>query len=117
MLNQSVRSATMYPDIKFYNCSINMSYSSVCNYYARMYEAKFLMGAIAVALSREDKLGYILRRRPTYGMLADINAFCTGGKNGQSMWKSIWSGQEERRINIQKIFCMNREFIIFPAMI
>ena len=79
MLNQSVRSAAMYPDIKFYNCSINMSYSSVCNYYARMYEAKFLMGAIAAALSREDKLGYIAEQ-PTYGMLADINAFALGAR-------------------------------------
>ena len=79
MLNQSVRSAAFYPDIKFYNCSINMSYSSVCNYYARMYEAKFLMGAIAAALSREDKLGYIAEQ-PTYGMLADINAFALGAR-------------------------------------
>ena len=56
-----------------------MSYSSVCNYYARMYEAKFLMGAIAAALSREDKLGYIAEQ-PTYGMLADINAFALGAR-------------------------------------
>ena len=79
MLGQSVRSAALYPDIKFYNCSINMSYSSVSNYYARMYEAKFLMGAIAAALSREDRLGYIAEQ-PTYGMLADINAFALGAR-------------------------------------
>lgn len=79
MISQSVRSAILYPDIKFYNCSINMSYSAVSNYYARMYEAKFLMGAIAAALSREDKLGYIAEQ-PTYGMLADINAFALGAR-------------------------------------
>lgn len=44
-----------------------------------MYEAKFLMGAIAAALSREDKLGYIAEQ-PTYGMLADINAFALGAR-------------------------------------
>ncbi len=79
MFNQSVRSAIRYPDIKIYNCAINISYSSICNYYARMYEAKFLMGAIAAALSRENKLGYIADQ-PTYGILADINAFALGAR-------------------------------------
>ena len=37
------------------------------------------MGAIAAALSREDKLGYIAEQ-PTYGMLADINAFALGAR-------------------------------------
>ncbi len=38
MVNQSVRSAIQYPKVKIYNCSIKMSYSSICTYYARMYE-------------------------------------------------------------------------------
>lgn len=79
MFNQSVRSAIRYPNIKIYNCAINISYSSICNYYARMYEAKFLMGAIAAALAREDKLGYIADQ-PTYGIIADINAFALGAR-------------------------------------
>ena len=79
MVNQSVRSAIGHPEVKIYNCSINMSYSSICTYYARMYEAKFLMGAIAAAVSREDKLGYIADQ-PTYGILADINAFAMGAR-------------------------------------
>ena len=79
MVNQSVRSAILHPEVKIYNCSVNMSYSSICTYYARMYEAKFLMGAIAAALSREDRLGYIAEQ-PTYGMLADINAFALGAR-------------------------------------
>ena len=57
MVNQSVRSAIGHPEVKIYNCSINMSYSSICTYYARMYEAKFLMGAIAAAVSREFAMG------------------------------------------------------------
>lgn len=79
MVNQSVRSAILHPEVKIYNCSVNMSYSSICTYYARMYEAKFLMGAIAAAVSREDKLGYIADQ-PTYGILADINAFAMGAR-------------------------------------
>ncbi len=56
-----------------------MSYSSICTYYARMYESKFLMGAIAAALSRTDRLGYVADY-PIYGTLANINAFALGAK-------------------------------------
>lgn len=79
MINQSVRSAIQHPKVKIYNCSIKMSYSSICTYYARMYESKFLMGAIAAALSRTDKLGYVADY-PIYGTLANINAFALGAK-------------------------------------
>ncbi len=79
MINQSVRSAVLHPKVKIYNCSIKMSYSSICTYYARMYESKFLMGAIAAALSRTDRLGYAADY-PIYGTLANINAFAMGAK-------------------------------------
>lgn len=79
MVNQSVRSAVLHPKVKIYNCSILMSYSSICTYYARMYESKFLMGAIAAALSRTDRLGYVADY-PIYGTMANINAFALGAK-------------------------------------
>lgn len=79
MVNQSVRSAIKHPKVKIYNCSIKMSYSSICTYYARMYESKFLMGAISAALSRTDRLGYVADY-PIYGTLANINAFALGAK-------------------------------------
>ena len=31
MVNQSVRSAIRHPEVRSYNCSICMSYSSICN--------------------------------------------------------------------------------------
>ena len=56
-----------------------MPYSSVHTYYARMYEAKFLIGAIAAAVSHTDKLGYVADY-PIYGSLANINAFALGAR-------------------------------------
>lgn len=79
MADQSVRSAVQHPEVKIYNCSIKMSYSSICTYYARMYEAKFLLGAIAAAMTRSDKLGYVADY-PIYGTLANINAFAMGAR-------------------------------------
>lgn len=54
-----------------------MSYSSICNYYPRMFESKFLMGALAAAMSETDKIGYVADY-PIYGMVANINAFALG---------------------------------------
>lgn len=79
MVNQCVRSAIQYPKVKFFNCSVKMPYSSIDTYYARMYEAKFLIGAIAAAVSRTDKLGYVADY-PIYGALANINAFALGAR-------------------------------------
>ena len=79
MVNQCVRSAIQYPKVKFFNCSIKIPYSSVHTYYARMYEAKFLVGAIAAALSRTDKISYVADY-PIYGTLANINAFALGAR-------------------------------------
>ena len=79
MVNQCVRPAIQYPKVKFFNCSVKMPYSSVHTYYARMYEAKFLIGAIAAAVSHTDKLGYVADY-PIYGSLANINAFALGAR-------------------------------------
>ena len=79
MINQSVKAAIEHPEVKIFNCSVNLSYSSVCTYYGKMYESKFLMGAIAAAGSQSDKLGYIADC-PIYGTIANINAFALGAK-------------------------------------
>lgn len=115
MFNQSVRSAIRYPDIKIYNCAINISYSSICNYYARMYEAKFLMGAIAAALSRENKLGYIADQ-PTYGILADINAFALGARMVNPYVEVYLEWSRKKTAGRQRLFYRKRGSITFPVM-
>ncbi|MCI8725638.1 MAG: BMP family ABC transporter substrate-binding protein [Hungatella sp.] len=79
MVNQSVRSAIKHPEVRIYNCSIGVSYTSICTYYPRMYECKFLMGAIAAAMSKTDQLGYVADY-PIYGTMSNINAFALGAR-------------------------------------
>lgn len=92
MAAQSVKMAVQRPDVRIYNCSVNMSYSSICTYYARMHETKFLMGALAAAMSESDKLGYIAGYS-IYGTIANINAFALGAKmiNPRSKVYLTWS--------------------------
>lgn len=40
--------APKYPGVRFLNCSVDMPYPGVRTYYSRIYEAKFLLGVIAV---------------------------------------------------------------------
>lgn len=77
LLAPSVSAAALYPNIRFLNCSLNVSHPILRCYYARMYEAKFLTGIIAGALSERPSIGYICDY-PIYGMPASINAFALG---------------------------------------
>lgn len=79
MINQSVKAAIQHSGIQIFNCSVNMSYTSLCTYYGKMYESKFLMGAIAASMAKTNKLGYIADY-PIYGTIANINAFALGAR-------------------------------------
>lgn len=79
LLKASLKAAIENPQVKILNCSLNTSHRHIRTYYARMYEAKFLMGAIGGAVSENGKLGYIADY-PIFGMVANINAFALGAK-------------------------------------
>lgn len=91
-MQASVQAAIDHPDVRILNCSLNTSYPSIRAYYARMFEAKFLVGAIAGALSPEDRIGYIADY-PIYGSIANINAFAIGARMTNPRAKIIleWS--------------------------
>lgn len=76
-LAQTRRCATAYPHTLFFNCSVNQSASAVRTFCARMYEVKFLMGALAASLSQTHQLGYVAHA-PMDGAVAEINAFALG---------------------------------------
>ncbi len=97
MLQASVKAAVNHPDVKILNCNVNIMSSSVRTYYGRMYEAKFLMGAIAAAMSQSDELGYIADY-PIYGSLANINAFALGARmiNPRVSVHLKWKAEKDR---------------------
>ena len=84
--------AAHYPHIRILNCSISMPYTGVRTYYSRIYEGKFISGAIAGAMSRHDKIGYIASS-PIFGVPAGINAFALGAQltNPRARVQLRWS--------------------------
>ncbi|WP_407385288.1 BMP family ABC transporter substrate-binding protein [Ruminococcus sp.] len=79
LIKASVKAAVEYPDVIILNCSLNLSHRYILTYYARMYEAKFILGAVAGSLSHSGKLGYVCDY-PIYGQIAGINAFALGAQ-------------------------------------
>ena len=58
--------AAEHRNIRMLNCSVAMPYPGVRTYNSRIYEAKFVSGAIAGVMSRSDVIGYIAHS-PIYG--------------------------------------------------
>ena len=79
LIQASVRAAVEHPEVIILNCSLNLSHRYVMTYYTRMYEAKFILGAVAGTLSDSGKLGYVCDY-PIYGQIAGINAFALGAQ-------------------------------------
>lgn len=78
-LQASLRAAVEHPEVVIMNCSLNTSHRYLRSYYTRMYEAKFILGALAGSLSESGKLGYVCDY-PIYGQIAAINAFALGAQ-------------------------------------
>ena len=92
----SVYAAIENPEVRILNCSLNTSHRYIRTYYARMHEAKFLMGALAGALTTNDKLAYV-GDYPIYGSIANINAFAIGAKmvNPRAKVYLEWSSMKD----------------------
>lgn len=77
LLPASLRAAVDHPEITILNCSLGTSHRYIRTYYARMYEVKFISGAIAGAMAGGDDVGYVCDY-PIYGQVAGVNAFALG---------------------------------------
>lgn len=77
LLDASLRAAVEHPQVIVLNCSLNTSHRYIRTYYARMYEAKFIAGALAGAMSQSGRVGYVCDY-PIWGQIAGINAFALG---------------------------------------
>ena len=88
----TLKFAVKYPRIQFFNCSVDQPYSSVRTYYGRIYEAKFITGAIAGAMAQNDRIGYVASN-PIFGVPASINAFALGAQmtNPRAQIELRWS--------------------------
>lgn len=84
MMSDTLKTAIYHPDIKFLNCSVGQSHSSVRCYHGKLYEASFLMGILAADTllldekrGKERRIGYAARGKGSLA-IANLNAFAIG---------------------------------------
>lgn len=115
----SVKAAIAHPTIRILNCSLNTSHRYIRTYYARMHEAKFLMGAIAGAMAENNRIVYT-EDYPIYGSIANINAFALGAKmiNPRAKIYLEWTSQKDTDIaeTIRRIepSCVSGKDMLIP---
>jgi len=92
LIGASLKASVRHPQVRFLNCSVHMPYSTVHTYYCRIYEAKFITGAIAGAIADNNRIGYV-GSYPIYGVPASINAFALGARmaNPRAVVELQWS--------------------------
>lgn len=104
LLPASLRAAVDHPEVTILNCSLNTSHRYIRTYYARMYEVKFITGAIAGALAGDNPVGYICDY-PIFGQVAGINAFALGVQLTNPLARVYleWSSVEDAKTAVQRL--------------
>ncbi len=110
-LDAALKAAIDHPEVRILNCSLNKPHRYIRTYYARMYEVKFIIGAIAGAMAANDSVGYLCDY-PIVGQIAGVNAFALGVQMSNPRakvyleWSSVGGAEaaigrlEERGIDI-----------------
>ena len=112
MMKASLRTAVEHPDVVIMNCSLNSSHRYVRTYYPRMYEVKFILGAIAGSLTQSGRLGYVCDY-PIFGQIAGINAFALGAQMANPRAKVFleWSSVKGAKEAAVSLNCENIHLI------
>ncbi len=92
MISACRKIAALHPELRVLNCSISLPYTGVRTYYSRIYESKFITGAIAGAMAEQDTIGYVANY-PIVGVPASINAFALGARltNPRARVRLLWT--------------------------
>ena len=115
----SVKAAIAHPEVHILNCSLNTSHRYIRTYYARMHEAKFLMGAVAGAMAENDRITYV-EDYPIYGSIANVNAFALGAKmvNPRAKIYLEWTSRKDTDVyeSIRRVqpSCISGKDMVIP---
>lgn len=99
----SLKVAIDHPECHILNCSMSINHKYIRTYYLRMYEGKFISGAIAGTLVKDGNIGY-LADYPLHGTTAEINAFALGVQMTNPRARVILSWSMEKDVDPFAVF-------------
>ena len=92
--------AAEYPEVKFLYCAGAETTPNVSSFYGRMYEARYLTGMVAGAMTKTQSIGYVAAF-PIPEVIGGIDAFTLGVKavnpsaEVRVVWTRDWYNPEE----------------------
>ena len=94
-MNPTESVAKQFPDTVFMHCSGFKTAPNMGNYFARMYQARYLAGMVAGMMTKSDNIG-IIGSHPIPEIIRHINAFTLGVRSvnpkatTQVIWVNSW---------------------------
>ncbi len=81
-----------FPKVKFLHCSGYKNSENMANYFGRIYQARYLTGMVAGAMSKSNVLGYVAAF-PIPEVIRGINAFTLGAQavNPNVQVRVVWT--------------------------
>ena len=91
-MDPMLKVAKQFPDVVFEHCSGFKSASNMGNYFGRMYQARYLSGMVAGAMTQSSILGYVAAF-PIPEVIRGINAFTLGAQevNPKVQVRVVWT--------------------------
>ncbi len=78
-MDSTVKVSKKFPETSFFHCAGYKKGPNMTAYFGRMYQARFLTGMVAGAMSKSKKLGYVAAF-PIPEVIRGINAFTEGAR-------------------------------------
>ena len=94
-MDPMLKVAKQFPETIFMHCSGFKTADNMGNYFGRMYQARYLSGMVAGAMTKSNTLGYVAAF-PIPEVIRGINAFTIGLKKGLD---EIGAEYEEDKLN------------------
>ena len=93
-LNACLKAAVTWPEVKILCCALYYPHRYLRSYYARIYEAKFVSGAVAGAMAGASDIGYVATC-PYLANILNLNAFANGVRmtNPRARVHVVWTDE------------------------
>lgn len=107
-MDDTIRAGERYPDKIFMHCSGYKRRENVGTYFVRLYQAYYLNGLMAGAVTETNKLGYVAAH-PIPEVVRHINAFHLGAREVNPdvetyvIWINAWFDPEKARAAAQTL--------------
>ncbi|MBZ4686300.1 MAG: hypothetical protein JG774_2045 [Desulfomicrobiaceae bacterium] len=91
-MDPTLKVAKQFSDVKFLHCSGYKTAPNMANYFGRMYQARYLTGMVAGAMTKSNLLGYVAAF-PIPEVIRGINAFALGAQamNPKAEVRVVWT--------------------------